>query len=108
MNNIDHIQCNYFPIDNQYRDLLNHILNNEHTIDISNCLLVLDRVEVEDNMYDRIYHNHHREEVFLRQYSCHNIHRQYNQDNANLDRREHSKAKINQMRSSNVFSLVSR
>jgi hypothetical protein len=84
MNNIDHIQYNYFPIDNQYLDLLYHILNNEHTIDISNYLLVLDQVVVLNNMYDMIYHNHHIIKVFLHQLFYHNIHIQYNQDNANL------------------------
>jgi hypothetical protein len=66
MNNIDHIQYNYFPIDNQYLDLLYHILNNERTIDISNCLLELDQVVELDNTYGRRYHNHHIIEVFLR------------------------------------------
>lgn len=54
------------------------------TIDISNCLWVLDQVVVEDNMYDRIYHNHHIiiNEIHLLVY--HNLHIQYNLNISNL------------------------
>lgn len=93
MNNIDRIQYNYFPIDNRHLDLLNRTSGNEHTIDISNFLSALDQAVVEDNKYDRRYHNHHIIEVFLHPYSSHNIHRQCNQDNANLCQKERLKAR---------------
>jgi hypothetical protein len=63
------------------------------TIDISNFLLVLDQVVVLDNMYDMIYHNHRIIKVFLHLLFFHNIHIQYNQDNANLYQKELLKAK---------------
>ena len=106
MNNIDHIQYNYFPIDNQRLDWLHRISNNVHTytkrkakytnlidmntmntIDISNFLLVLGRVVVWDNKYDMKYHNHHKEEVCLRLSFYHSIRKQYNRDSANLYRK---------------------